>query len=68
MPEIDKPNRIRSDVLKVKRWLIEGREKLLKQHHDGSPGIQVCNRLTELLDTVVLEIFEAALSDYGAND
>ena len=65
MPEIAKPNRIRSDVLKVKQWLIEGREKLLKQHREGSPGIQVCNRLTELLDTVVLEIFESALGDYG---
>ena len=57
--------RIRSDVLKVKQWLIEGRAKLLKQHREGSPGIQVCNHLTELLDTVVLEIFESALGDYG---
>ena len=65
MAEIAKSSRIRSDVVKVKQWLIDGRAKLLKQHRDGSPGIQVCNHLTELLDTVVLEIFESALNEYG---
>ena len=58
-------NRIRAHVKKVKFWLSEGREKSLAQHRDQSPGIQVCARLSDLLDTVVLEIFEAALTDLG---
>lgn len=62
MPTHAKPNRVREDVRKVKQWLSEGRAKLLRQHRDGSPGIQVCARLTDLLDTVVLELFESALS------
>ena len=58
-------NRIRPHVTKVKVWLSEGRQKLLAQHRDRSPGIQVCARLSDLLDTVVLEVFEAALTDFG---
>ena len=37
----------------------------LQQHRDGSPGIQVCAHLTDLLDTVVLEIFAGALAAAG---
>ncbi len=63
---VEKPiSRVRPNVLKTKQWLVEGRAKLLKQHVEGSPGIQVCARLTDLLDSVVLEIFESALADCG---
>ena len=62
----DEHGRIRETVPRVKQWLAEGRERLLLQHGEGSPGIQVCAHLTDLLDTVVLEIFEDALAAAGA--
>lgn len=43
--------------------LAEGRRKLRLQHDSGSPGIQVCTRLTDLVDTVLLSLFQAALAD-----
>ncbi|MCP4189608.1 MAG: [protein-PII] uridylyltransferase [Planctomycetaceae bacterium] len=56
--------RIRDDVVGIRNWVDEGRQKLFQQHRKGSPGIQVCTQLNELLDTLVLEIFEAALASY----
>ena len=56
---------MRDTVPRVKQWLAQGRERLLVQHRNGSPGIQVCAHLTDLLDTVVLEIFEGALAASG---
>ncbi|UUO07517.1 [protein-PII] uridylyltransferase [Blastopirellula sp. J2-11] len=57
--------RLRPSVLKAKETLAAGREKLRLQHDQGSPGVQVCTRLTDLFDQIVLDIFEAALVDLG---
>ena len=54
---------LRAPVQQARHQLSEGRRKLKEQHQQGSPGIQVCARLTDLLDTVVLDIFQAALAD-----
>jgi [protein-PII] uridylyltransferase len=54
---------LRPSVLAAKDWLAQERAKLKQQHDAGSPGIQVCTRLTEMLDHVVLEISTAALTD-----
>ena len=43
--------------------LAEGREKLRHQFESGSPGIQLGFYLTDLLDSVVLKIAEAAVDD-----
>lgn len=59
-------SRLRASVLAAKTRLAEGREKLRAQHDAGSPGIQVCARLTDVLDGVVLDIYEAVLADLGA--
>ncbi|MEQ8787132.1 MAG: [protein-PII] uridylyltransferase [Pirellulaceae bacterium] len=56
---------LRPAVLAARERLAEGRAKLRKQHDEGSPGIQVCARLTDLVDTVLLDLYEAALSDLG---
>ena len=45
--------------------LTEGRRKLRQQHDQGSPAIQVCTLLADLLDTVVMHLHESALDDLG---
>ncbi len=56
-------SRISSAVLSARERLAEGRGKLRKQHEAGSPGVQLCAALTDLLDSVILELFEAAFAD-----
>ncbi|HEX5442802.1 MAG TPA: [protein-PII] uridylyltransferase, partial [Pirellulales bacterium] len=58
----------RPSVLAARQRLIEGREEIREQHRAGSPGIQICARLTELLDTVLLELYESALADHRSED
>jgi len=53
----------RASLLAARERLAEGREKIKQQHEAGSPGIQVCACLTDLLDTIVLDLYEAALED-----
>ena len=50
-------------VLQARRRLLEGRQKLRAQHDAGSPGLQVCVRLADLVDSVLLELYEASLAD-----
>lgn len=57
----------RESLLNAQRRLTEGREAIRLQHGGGSPGIQVCTHLTELLDEVVLAIYEAALADLSSD-
>ena len=60
--------RLRPAVLAARERLAEGREKLKEQHNQGSPGIQVCARLSDMLDEVVLRIYRSALEDTGNAD
>jgi len=53
----------RPDVLAAREWLAVERQKLRQQHDAGSPGIQVCARLTELFDQVLLRLYQSALAD-----
>ncbi len=55
-------------VLQARRRLLEGRQKLRAQHDAGSPGLQVCVRLADLVDSVLLELYENALADLGQPD
>jgi len=52
-------------VVEARQELAEGREQLRAQHDAGSPGFQVCARLTDLLDSVLLRLFRAALEEDG---
>ena len=45
--------------------LAAGRTKLKEQHDRGSPGIQVCTRLTDLLDEMVAKLYQSALEEAG---
>jgi [protein-PII] uridylyltransferase len=51
--------------LAARERLAAGRAKLQEQHDRGSPGIQVCAHLTDLLDEVVLSLYESALEQAG---
>lgn len=55
--------RFRPSVLAARERLATGREKLHQQHLSGAPGIQLCAHVTDLLDAVVLDIYESALAD-----
>src|SRR5262245_20390607 len=52
-------------VMTLKQRLVEGRERIRLRHEKGSPGIQVGRALTELVDSVVLDLYRAALDDLG---
>ena len=53
----------RKSLLEARAMLDEGRATIKQQHQSGSPGIQVCALLTELVDKVVLFLYEASLAD-----
>ncbi|MEZ6075037.1 MAG: DUF294 nucleotidyltransferase-like domain-containing protein [Pirellulaceae bacterium] len=55
-------------VIQARNRLKEGRVKLRAQHDSGSPSVQVCVHLTDLLDTIILDLFEAALAQNGLTD
>ncbi len=57
---------LRPAVFAARKLLAEGRTKLRAQHDRGSPGIQVCAHQTDLYDTVLLDLYEAALAEFGA--
>jgi [protein-PII] uridylyltransferase len=58
----------RESLLQARERLLSGRQEIRSQHLAGSPGIQVSAHLTELLDTVVLDLYEAALADLWPGD
>ncbi len=50
-------------VVAARDELAAGRDKLRKQHDSGSPGVQVCAHFTDLLEGLVLGLFQSALSE-----
>ena len=58
----------RPAVLAARERLAQGREQIREQHRSGSPGIQVCAHLAELLDSVVLDLYESAVADLWPDD
>jgi [protein-PII] uridylyltransferase len=51
----------RPEIIEARRLLAEGRSNIWQQHEAGSPGFQVCTRMTDLIDRVVLMLYRAAL-------
>lgn len=56
---------MRPIILACKQRLAEGREKLRQRHARGAFGAQICAAMTDLFDSIVLEIYESALADIG---
>ncbi|MFV1965583.1 MAG: [protein-PII] uridylyltransferase [Pirellulaceae bacterium] len=50
----------------VRQKLAQGRAQLREQHERGSPGIQVCTHLTDLIDHVLLDLYQDALEATGS--
>src|SRR5262245_42927892 len=59
---------LRPSVLAAKDWLAQERAKLKEQHEAGSPGIQVCTRLSDMLDRVVLDLYNSALAELAPDE
>jgi [protein-PII] uridylyltransferase len=59
---------LRPAVIAARRLLADGRAKLKQQHEEGTPGIQLCAKLTDLADQVVTDLFRVALDDLAAVD
>ncbi len=59
---------LRSVVLEARQELQDQRAKLRAQHNDGSPGVQVSARFTELVDSIVVRLFDAALSEVNLGE
>ncbi len=55
--------RLRPAVFTARERLAQGRAKIREQHDRGSPGIQVCAHLADLLDEIVLGLYRGALTD-----
>ncbi|HEY2760185.1 MAG TPA: [protein-PII] uridylyltransferase, partial [Pirellulales bacterium] len=49
----------------MKDWLVAERAKVREQHDAGSPGIQLCTRLTEMFDRAVLDLYHQAMDDFA---
>jgi len=60
--------RMSSAIGVAKEKLAAGREKLKRQHESGSPAVQVCTHFTDLLEQIVIELFQAAFTELPAED
>jgi [protein-PII] uridylyltransferase len=58
-------SRLRPSVLAARQQLAESREDIKRRHMQGLPSVQVCARLTTMVDAVVTQLFDAALAELG---
>jgi [protein-PII] uridylyltransferase len=56
---------LRPIVVASKSRLSKGRERLRERHSAGESGVTVCASLADLVDTIVLDVWDEALSDLG---
>ncbi len=56
---------LRPLVAIARESIAESRGKLRLQHAQGTPGIQICAQWTEILDEIVIKLFEAAADECG---
>ncbi len=54
---------LRPEVIAAREKLAKGRAKVKRQHESGSSGLAVCKQLADVMDTVVLDLFDAAVKD-----
>lgn len=61
------PPILRPAVVAARVALTSGRKKLAEQHRSGSPGVQVCRRITEMVDAVLIDLFQDAIATLDEN-
>ena len=59
----DVTTRLRPSVLAAREQLAEGRQRVRRQHDRQLDSVQVCGRLTSLVDTAVVQLYTTALDD-----
>ncbi len=62
------PTSLPSVILSSRERLREGRLRLRAQHDAGSPGLQLTHLQTDLVDGIILELFNTAVADLGLQD
>ena len=55
--------RLSPATLAARDEVAAGREKLRRQHDSGSPGVQVCAHFTDLLEGIVVALYQEALHE-----
>jgi [protein-PII] uridylyltransferase len=55
-------------VNQAREDLAARRERLKSQHDKGSPGIQVCAGLADMLDGIILDLYQAALDSVTSSN
>ena len=55
-------------VNQAREDLAARRKRLKSQHDKGSPGIQVCAGLADMLDGIILDLYQAALDSVTSSD
>ncbi|MEL7497198.1 MAG: [protein-PII] uridylyltransferase [Planctomycetota bacterium] len=58
---------IRPSVLEARQRWRDGRANIRKLHDNGGFGLDVCRELSDLLDSILLEIYQNALADISPN-
>ncbi|MCH2124375.1 MAG: [protein-PII] uridylyltransferase [Pirellulaceae bacterium] len=54
---------LRPIVLQARERLATGRERLKQRHSQSTPAVQVCAQITDLLDFIVLDLYQEALRE-----
>lgn len=55
-------------ILAARERLRDGRRKLRESHQRGSPGMQLTHLQTDLVDGVILELFDTAVAELGLGE
>src|SRR5262245_47684291 len=59
-------NSLRDAVSAARAEMVAGRDRIRELHERGLDALQVCGRLTSLLDGIVSRLFDAAAADVEA--
>ncbi|QEG42930.1 [protein-PII] uridylyltransferase [Roseimaritima ulvae] len=59
---------LRPAVIQARERLKAGRERIRQHHQSGVAGVQVCTALTDLVDSVILSLWQATVESYADDE